>query len=272
MQRLVSVRSVPLHVVRGSLILVSLAFGACGDDELVTLAGDDLGRDASGDTGTGGSSGGTGGSGGSSGGQSDGALDSASGGSAGDAGLAGAGGSAGDGSNGCVAGAEYKLDVCLRLTRPGDILETLVPAYFGSVHNDCRVARLVDEHPNVGDFANLLTPWSLELWGCRENGASSFALVDEVTDVSAADAALLIDLYMAVATLRLALSTEEEAEMRRALECLSAQAISDPSTTRHALSKCTDAGSEPPEDSGSDAGGEGGTDDGGDLDGQAEAG
>jgi hypothetical protein len=236
----------------------------CGEDELLGTRGMNDGSAAGmGALGSGGRPDGSAGRPFDGGGGS-----SATGGSAGQSGTGGGGGDAGDASNGCLAaGSEYKLDVCLRLTRPLDIVATLVPAYFGSVHNDCRVARLVDEHPNLAEFGNALTHWSLDLWGCRENGATTFGLVDEVTALTAADARVLIDRYLAVATLRLSLSTAEEADMRRALGCLANLAITDPSTTEHALSKCTpDAGADGGNDSGTaDGAADASTDDGGDA-------
>ena len=250
---------------------LALAFGGCGDDEVVFGGPPVDGGGASGAAGSGGNAGRAGASGaagmdaaaGSAGsGQGDGSA--GTGGTAGRDGAAGSGGSgagdAGDGAtNTCKPDSgSYMLEVCKRFTttqwRTAAVqsIEQFVP----KVSTDCRVARLLRDHPRPQDYIQRVHDWSVLLWGCGDTGVTTFGLTDVATAVSSADVRVLIDHYMSVVTVRLSLSSEEDAQMRRALECLGAGVVTNSSTTEHELSNCpVDAGADSSPDTGVDGDG-----------------
>jgi len=125
----------------------------------------------------------------------------------------------------------------------------------------------VDEHPQIASFANDLTSFTLELWGCEGDGVTDFGLVNTgIPDasfpaLSAADAALLIQFYVARTKLVRGLGPSLEQLLSKTLTCLAKSAITDPSTTEYALSTCPpDAGVEASPDAEPDADVDGGTD------------
>jgi hypothetical protein len=271
----------------GAALAFAATFGACGSDEVV-LGSDPLtsgGTAGTGVAGRGGSGGGSGGTGAVSAGGS-GAIDGSAGtGATGGGGNGGSGGTRGPdaagGSGGADAGdasdgstpscrperSEYVLEICKRLSdsqwNTGG--QQAATQFVQGVTLNCNVARLTREHPFPPDLFNALFEWSVTLWGCpREaTGVTTFGLVGQpafgvlpayLDALSAADAGLLIDIYVGVVSVRLALSSEEQTALRRALECLAKGAITNPSTTEHELSNCVpDAGPDAAGDVTSDA-------------------
>jgi hypothetical protein len=260
----------------GSLLLAA----ACGSDEVVLGVPADSSAGSSGTSagsagasGRGGASGSAGAtdSGGGRGGTAGGDAGDASAGSAGDASVDvlsdGAGGTAGDGAVDATpqclpSGSAYKLDVCRRLSASQQlmIMNAFNPEYVGKVRTDCRVSGLTDRVV-VFEYLNALAEWSFSLWGCRTQGVTTFALAGTVPAFSVADARLLSQLYLDLASLRLSLSPDEAAEMRRALECLGTQSATNASTTVHELSKCVaDGGGDSAADGGADSAADTGSD------------
>jgi hypothetical protein len=257
--------------IAATLLLSLGALSACGEDEVI---GSDTGgrsgsggssgsAGSSGSSGSGGGRAGSGGSGASSdgGGSGGGSADSSagSGGGVTDAQAGSAGTSGGDGSRCRDDDAGYKLAICVRLTEPTAISlhAQLIPGYIGAIRNDCRVSRLFTEHPSISEFANRLTQWSLGLIGCSHPAATTFALADGRTPLTAADVAVLIELYVRVATLRFSLSPAEIAALREVLECLGAAAVTlrDAGAGVHALSSCVpEAGTDASSSDGASAG------------------
>jgi hypothetical protein len=261
-------------------LVLTLLVVACGEDEIVLgLDGDiskagSAGTRAAGGTAGTGATGGTGGSGGTGATAGSGGID-ASPDTAADAPVdAGADGDSGDSSTSSCqpAGSAYALGLCGRLPQNQwtTLTTQIVPPYLSKLHFDCRVARIADDHPALPEFGNALIGWLLRFWGCNTPAVTNFGLVDAVSKLSAADAAVVIEHYMSLASVRLSLSSEEEREMRAALGCLAARAVTNPSTTQHEHSSCrddsgADATSEAAEDgSQTDAAADGAGDDAGD--------
>lgn len=244
----------------------------CGDDEeldLASTAGTSTG-------GSGGSSGTTtGGSGGSTGGTSG---SSATGGTAGggiggsvggNSGAAGSGGSAGaDAGDGCMpSGTTYQFDWCPALIDPNKALATasqIVPSYFGQIHADCRISPFVDAHPELAQFGNDLNSFTMQLWGCQGSGVTTFGLVQtgepdsSFPNFTAADAALLIKLYVARSKEIIGLGPASVKLLTDTLNCLAKDVVKNPSTTEYSMSVCPpDAGTN---DASDDASLDGGTD------------
>ncbi len=119
---------------------------------------------------------------------------------------------------------------------------SIVPQFFGALHADCRISKLVDEHPSLASFGDALTQFNLELWGCSGDGVSDFALMDGATELSAADAAILVELYVERMTLVLQLPPSYEKELATTLTCLAESAITNPSTADYTFSACADGG------------------------------
>jgi hypothetical protein len=257
-------------LVWAALFGLLFGVGACGSDEVVR---GQPGDSNAGSSGTGAGSGGMSGRGGASGsgGVTDSGVDrggsggiDAGDGSAGTAGEAsidaatdGTGDVSTDGTTDrCLPpGSAYMLDVCRRLTtnQQLSIMSAMVPEYAGKVHDDCRVARLLDRIVPF-EYLNSLQDWGYAFWGCRVEGVKTFGLAGTVTAFSVADARLLSELYVEVASLRLSMSAKEEQDMRQALECLGIRAASNPSTTVRELSKCVaDSGADSAADGGADS-------------------
>jgi hypothetical protein len=227
-----------------AVAVVACAWGfllACGDDDEDSNTPSDAAAEA--------------GSGGSAG---------SAGSSAGEAGMDATAEEAGDaaadsqpdvqdaGGDAPVCQESYDLNYCGLLADPKATSLLIVPAYLGKVKNDCRVAKLIK--PQTFDFANKLTAFTFSLWGCNDDPAKIFGLVDGITELSAADASVLIDYYVTLSKSAVGLGPKETAKLTLALECLAAQAITNPSTTEHELSICTpDGGSDAALDSASDS-------------------
>lgn len=227
----------------GLLVAATLA-AACGEDEALGIDGTGgSSAGTAGASGTAGSSGGSAGTGGGGGSGGAGGSNGGSGGAGGSSAAAGQAGDAGADAGACLpAGAEYKLDFCQTIDQPITKTTQIVPPYFGKLHADCRVAKLVDEHPALFEFGNDLTTFTLALWGCEAIGVTTFGLIDIVTEISAADAALLIEYYVDLTAVTLSLAPSQIAELENALRCLSQGVVTNPSTTEYTLSSCVPDG------------------------------
>jgi hypothetical protein len=111
--------------------------------------------------------------------------------------------------------------------------------YLQFVSDDCRVAKLISSNSEIFAFENDLLVYNLDLWGCRNRNVNRFGLIHaSVTDLTSADAARLIDNYIAAATLVLELNAREATQVRQDLAQQSATAITR-SGDDYALSTCT---------------------------------
>ncbi len=131
--------------------------------------------------------------------------------------------------------------LCLRLDNSQSTAVNLVPSYFGALHEDCRVAGLV-ENPVLHEWGNRLLRWTLDLWGCNEDSPpAGFELVDAQANVtvSSADIALLIDLYLDRTHRLVDLSPGEAAQLRSDLELLAEAASAEPGDD-HPNARCDD--------------------------------
>jgi hypothetical protein len=119
--------------------------------------------------------------------------------------------------------------------------------YLRLVAGDCRLDGLFPARSaTLAVWSNHLYDWNLDLWGCTDRSATGFALVPaEVTELTSADAALLIDDYLATAAVTLKLSPPEATWMRQELVRLGMAAITRQSD-EHPYSACgpRDAGDE----------------------------
>jgi hypothetical protein len=140
---------------------------------------------------------------------------------------------AGGGSDGPLS---EQLSFGLRIPAPSQNATDVARAYNQATYDDCRtrwVTNLfLDKQPSEQHlFLNALVTWNYNFWGCDVGvpPVSNFALIWGEAPLSAGDAALLIEHYIAVATAELTLSPPEITEMRAALERLAAPLIEDPS-------------------------------------------
>ncbi len=164
--------------------------------------------------------------------------------------------------------------LCVRLydpMRPNGITqlsEQVNKEYVTRVYRDCNVSKMArTDLDTIFEFYNDLLPFSLDLWGCTMHNAMGFGLVRaniNITDLTSADAARLVEHYVAAATSVLRLDATEATQMRLDLTRLSALGITRQSD-EFALSMCTaDAGADGEGGAGGDAAstgvdGEGGT-------------
>jgi len=263
-------RLVRTGLAAAAALVSACLFSACGEDEAVrngaplgpgtggTAAGSSGSSGRAGNSGSSGNSGASGSGGAGSGGVSSDAGDAA-GGSAGDAGVSDAADAKDDRTgNSCPAApAPVAVTVCKRLNTSEltDAIRQISPELAGKIHGDCRVAGLIDLY-DPGDFPqflNKLAEWNHQLWGCRDMGATGFAPAGRATQMSAADVRVLTRIYIDVVSLRLSLSTVEQAEMLAAIECLAGRAVTNPSTTVHLLSNCPPEAGPDATDGGGDA-------------------
>ncbi len=163
-----------------------------------------------------------------------------------------------------------RIPLCLRLNDPNrpvkiyELSQDMVRGYLTLVATDCMMHGLFTARTLV-DWSNQLYLFNVDLWGCRDGGASEvhawdaaagsgFALIpSQVTELTSTDAAVLIDDYLKAATRVLRLSPPEVTHMRQDLVQLSMAAITRQSDER-LFSEC-DAGAVDTE-----AGGGGGSD------------
>ena len=132
--------------------------------------------------------------------------------------------------------------LCTRLKGLEDTLQRHVSDTFeGNVYCDCRVARLIKDLKIDEDaaFLSRLDRWSFLLWGCGPEEVEGFALAADAPELSGRDAELLIEHYLAAATLVLRLSRSERAALQQRLEELSQSVIQD-DAEESALSDCMD--------------------------------
>jgi hypothetical protein len=262
--------------IRSAFVLSALtiltALGCGDDEELDVVAGSDAHAGSGGASGDGSTGGGSGGGAAGSGGA--GAIGGVTGGGTGGSAGAGAGGTAGGGGAAGSAGADagdecpptgtpQAFDWCPALITVNEAPATsaqVVPNYFGLLHQDCRVSSLVDTHPDLAQFGNDLTQFTLRLWGCLGSGVTTFDLVPaefagaSIPNFTAADIALLIKLYVQRTKEVLGLGPANVKLLTDTLTCLAKDTITNPSTTEYSVSVCaSDAGTD-------DASLDGGTD------------
>lgn len=133
--------------------------------------------------------------------------------------------------------------ICGRFLDPGGVVRRVAREYQRAVFNDCRVAGMITRLEETSDFANAVVRYSLWLWGCPGTMKDAeFGLVYQAPELSRADAALLIDHYLAVSTDLLELSGPERAAMRAELARGAAAALTNPSESTLTMSVCTSGG------------------------------
>jgi hypothetical protein len=151
------------------------------------------------------------------------------------------------------------IPLCLRLRDPDrpvkvlDLSQDVRSGYLTFVAADCMVRGLFAvPSATVAAWSNRLYDWNLDVWACTDHAATGFALVhSEVTDLTSADAAVLIEDYLEAATRVLRLSPPEATQMRQDLVRLGMAAITRQSDER-LFSECdaNDAGREAAEEGG----------------------
>ncbi len=138
-----------------------------------------------------------------------------------------------------------QLSFGARIPAPQQNAIDVARAYNKATFGDCRtkwVTNLFLDKDEQALFLNNLVTWNIGFWGClNQPPVSGFALIHGEAPLSAGDAALLIEHYIAVATVELTLSPLEITEMRAALERLAAPLIADPST-EPSQPDCADGG------------------------------
>ena len=138
-----------------------------------------------------------------------------------------------------------RIPLCLRLRDPDrpvkvlDLSHDVRSDYLTFVATDCMERGLFAvPGASVVAWSNDLYDWNLDLWACTDHAATGFALVhSEVTDLTSADAAVLIDDYLEAATRVLRLSPPEATQMRQDLVRLGTAAITRQSD-EHLFSEC----------------------------------
>lgn len=155
-----------------------------------------------------------------------------------------------------------QLALCGRLTQRVVLSTRFVSNFDFVVYWDACIGwttKLYEVEQAQGDYLNQLSAWNQRFWGCTDTGAEGFPLVWKQPDVlTAGDANRLIARYISVLNLELealgqsTLSSNEEMEMRAALQRLSESMVTDP-TIDYSHPECLN----PPVGEGG-AGGEGG--------------
>ena len=138
--------------------------------------------------------------------------------------LGGAAGAPQGGAAGSPNGPGEQLEAC-GFTSPIIHIDALTRAYTTATLNDCRVDLLFPRNEALAGFRNRLDAWALRLWGCQGESVTNFGLAPDDAQLSAGDAAILIDDYTAAARTELGLSDPQVAEARAALERLAAPLI-----------------------------------------------
>jgi len=145
--------------------------------------------------------------------------------------LGGAAGTAQGGEAGSPSAVGERLEVCGRLTSPTIIhIDAVTRGYTTLTLNDCNVDLLFPRNEALAGFRNRLTAWAMRFWGCQGESVTNFGLAPDDAQLSAGDAAILIDDYMASARTELGLSDPEFEDARAALERLAAPLIVDDSS------------------------------------------
>lgn len=174
-----------------------------------------------------------------------------------------------DGTNGDMAVdafAEAPADemspvvpLCTRLDDPGHpdhinvLSQNVALEYLHLVALDCRVANLSSSNDTTFVFANQLRVFNLALWGCWSNPPADFGLVPEmIGELTSADVALLIDVYLQAAVIVLELSSGEVDALRGSLVDLGALAVTR-NANAYALSLCDAGGAGAGDDARADA-------------------
>jgi hypothetical protein len=138
----------------------------------------------------------------------------------------------------------HHFPLCLRLSDPDrpvkvlDLSADVRNGYLTLVAGDCRVAGLLPgTSAAFADWSNRLYDWNLDFWGCTDHAPTGIALVPaDVTGLTSADVALLIDDYLIAATSTLRLSSSEASDMRQNLVDLATDVTSE--SDDHPVSVC----------------------------------
>jgi len=221
--------------------------GGAMDAPLARAGAKNSGGTNSGSGGTGASSnkagrGGTGASGGR--GENPGTLRGGSGGARNEA--AGAAGTSDAAGAGGTAAAE-QLSLCTRLGTSSTALDQRVTLDFeDAFFDDCRVNWVVelyyDESKNLDrryPFLNQVGQFNYALWGCAlTSPPDSFDLIYTPQPLTRADATVLIDAYVRVATKDLSMSPDEISAMRAILVRLSKPLLISPDPGGLSQSRC----------------------------------
>jgi hypothetical protein len=136
------------------------------------------------------------------------------------------------GAGGNDSGPTEQLSFGPRIPAQAANARDVAREYNHATFDDCRTRWVTDlflQSEAQQDFLNELVTWNLRFWGCQGEPVDNFALIYGTAPLSAGDATLLIEHYIAVATEALTLSPLEIDEMRAALQRLSAPLIADPS-------------------------------------------
>ncbi|HKQ71708.1 MAG TPA: hypothetical protein VJT73_20335 [Polyangiaceae bacterium] len=148
--------------------------------------------------------------------------------------------------------AAERVVVCARVDdplRPSHIREltnAVSITYLDLVETDCTVTNLLpSSRAAIVDWLNAIDVWTWGLWECPESTTpATFVLVhDQVTDLTSADAAHLIDIYLKASSRVVALTAKETAYLRQTLERFAASAVKWQSND-HIFSACRDGGTD----------------------------
>jgi hypothetical protein len=157
------------------------------------------------------------------------------------------------------------IGFCGRLRNATSLAGAVAVEFDTRTAADCRVAGIpwlyvLATTNERATFLNELFRFNLALWGCTSVPPTEFkliyqpGLVSDPRPITAGDAALLIEHYLAIVTPLLGLSQPEIVSLTEALRRLSSTVVSEPSLG-YSRSSCTTGGG--------GAGGEGGSSDAG---------
>ncbi|MFZ5891011.1 MAG: hypothetical protein ACOY0T_08170 [Myxococcota bacterium] len=165
-------------------------------------------------------------------------------GSAGDSANAGSAGLSGAASAGAAGAGDVNAPIlCARLETPQVSSDRVAYAHLAAVANDCRVSGLLNAltPATLPAALNRLNTFNMQLWGCLADEPSEFELDFGASELSLAEAELLIGLYLDQATNYLQLGARERKRLSDKLYVLAAGAITHP-TQDWLHSKCGVAG------------------------------
>jgi len=159
-------------------------------------------------------------------------------------GAGGAGAAEAGGSGGAPLEPGGPVALCPRLQRPTILADDVRREYVKAVWFDCRVSSVLQARTDeLYLFSNLHLAWNLWFWGCPDAATETeFGLAFPDSSLTAADAAVLVEHYLAVITARLSLSDGELAEVRVQLERLARAAVENPSADDFSMSTCGEGG------------------------------
>lgn len=215
-------------------VLGSALLASCGEDEGAsgTAAGTGGAHAGAPTTLGGGDSAGPAGGANSSGTLGGGGMTETSGASAGTGGggEAGGGGVPGGGGHGPDRPTGEQLGLCARIAGKVPHADAQSRAFAKATFGDCRVRWLVPLGTQLDEYRQQLVVWSLEFWGCQGRPVETFGLVYGTPALSAGDARILNQHYLATAEAELDLSPGEYVQMQTALERLANPLITSASS------------------------------------------